>query len=339
MVDTPVHIVRNDEDAWKLLSAALKGEVQISGPESVKFVGWPHLNVHVKERESAISPSMMEAFVDLQKALYRSQALVKYDTADMRLLTDEDKASVEMEVRVSEGSANYDVDLQALAMKMLEEAATKMEPVHFLILILGAGLLFAGTVVFNNWIQTKAETRQREVSSEDIKAALEALKHNSEQDTVRTRLLTEALQQQPKLVVIRNEADNARTSLLRGITDEGEVTVQGTVLDGEVASELLRRERNPSKKVAVEGVFNILRVDTTSADGFRVQLRHVDTGEVITAGVQDVFLSEEQRRVIQEAEWEKAPVRAKIDAFRVGGNYSRAVIKSAEKVKKVAPSE
>ena len=82
----------------------------------------------------------------------------------------------------------------------------------------------------------------------------------------------------------------------------------------------------------IEGEFVIERVDTTVPDGFRVRLKSVDGEMTLSAGVQDALISQEQREVIQSAEWGKVPLRVKLDAKERRGLIIEATIREVEAI-------
>jgi hypothetical protein len=98
-----------------------------------------------------------------------------------------------------------------------------------------------------------------------------------------------------------------------------------------VANELMTNARRTGEDVAITGTFDIQRVDTTPpAGGFLVRLQRHGDGLVVTAGVQDALLSEDHRTTIRDAEWAKIPIVCTIQARRIGGNITKAVIMNVE---------
>ena len=65
-------IVTSEDQALVLLETALKGTSASDLPTLVNFQGWPTLNVHLPHTpvDGSISPTMMEAFIELQTSLY-----------------------------------------------------------------------------------------------------------------------------------------------------------------------------------------------------------------------------------------------------------------------------
>lgn len=120
------------------------------------------------------------------------------------------------------------------------------------------------------------------------------------------------MQAVPVLQEVREEADEAKTELLKAIADEGGGSINGMRVDAEVANDLTRTTRKRAEEENVRGVFRVARVDTTTPDGFRVTLKDVRSGEEVTASLMDALISDQHRERIRAAEWNKQPVTVEL---------------------------
>src|SRR5947209_5146809 len=84
-----VFTIRGEEDAFELLDRALSGAIEGDGPALLDFSGWPVIDVKLPKTpiNSSISPTMMEAFVELQTTIYRAHSLLATDSGDLRGLS------------------------------------------------------------------------------------------------------------------------------------------------------------------------------------------------------------------------------------------------------------
>jgi hypothetical protein len=105
--------IASEEDAFSLLERLLHGEISEDEPKAIVFRNWPKIDVYLPRTplKSSISPTMMEAFIETQTALYRAYMLLTADTADLRGLSGLEKEKLEFRVLVNGGSSEYLAEL------------------------------------------------------------------------------------------------------------------------------------------------------------------------------------------------------------------------------------
>jgi hypothetical protein len=113
MADDIVLTIESEDDAWENLEQALRLDVPRGVPVRVIWGGWPHMEIKLPETpgQAVISPSMMEAFIELQTTIYRAHSLLSGGAGDLRTLTKFDKEIFEFHVSVEPGSSEYKIDL------------------------------------------------------------------------------------------------------------------------------------------------------------------------------------------------------------------------------------
>jgi hypothetical protein len=323
--------VESEEDAWTLLERALTEAVPPDLIPIINFEGWPKLTVDLPRTpiDGSISPSMMEAFIELQRTIYRTHTFLTADTGDLRTLSRAEKEDLEFRVKVENGSSHYDVDLQAILEKLTTEALGKMDSTHIVITALGLALIYASVQVLKHWIDAKAEQRKQELSDEERKQWLEHHQITIAHDTKRFELLLDAMKRQPLLSEVEASADAARQQMLKAISDERGGSISGVDIDADFANEIVSQRRQQGEDIRLSGVYRVSKVDTTSPEGFRVTLSDIKTGQDVTAAMLDVLLSEEQRKVIQDAEWHKRPVFVEMKARKLRNRVVDAVVLNA----------
>lgn len=316
-------VIRDEDEAWLRLQEILAGKRTVTA-QDLELSDWPNLTISVKQGQAIITPRIMRSFIGLQDAVYRSQALVKYDSHDLRKLTEDEKDSTEFQVHVKAGSSVYDVNFQKILTELGNSAIDKMEPVHIVVIVLSAGLLWAGTSAWKMFLQHRLEMRKVEVGSEEKKQTLEHMKFTSAHETERQKILVSALRKSPKLQDIKDYADEAKLEMLNGVANTPIAEIAGIKVPGEIADELSKNARENSTTRTVTAVYKVLRVDTTSPDGFRVRLEDVRTGEEVTAHLIDAMLSEKERADIQHAEWSKTKIKCTLRQTVRGGRVAEA---------------
>jgi hypothetical protein len=324
--------VRSEEDAFALLERALTDAIPEDWPGLIDFAGWPVIDVRLPHTpiSGSISPTMMEAFIDLQTAIYRAHSLLTSGSPDLRGLSKAEKDRLEFRVKVEEGSSGYVAQLAKTMESIGGEVVNRMTSPDLLIAVLGVALLVAGTVAWKAWLSQRTELRKAELEKDEKRAWLDTQKEQLAHDTERYRLLVSAINKQPMLADVEAAVESARDQLIRAVGDERGGTVQGVVLAPDFVSEIASRKRQYGTPTTFSGAYRVSRVDTTAPDGFRVTLTDVESGEEISASLQDVLMSEEYRRAISEAEWSKVPLRVTIQARRLRNKVVDAVVISAE---------
>ena len=325
--------IDSEDKAWEILRKALDGELDLTDEATVlDFDDWLNVHIYLPKTpvQGSISPTMMEAFLELQRAINRTYKLVTSDTSDLRYLTSEEKEKLEFRVRVEKGSSEYFANLSGILEKIGIEAVSKMDPVTLTITILGVALIVGGTVGFRSWLHHKTIQRKNELDNVERKAELEVQGKALEQNLELARILTRAIAVQPLLQDVDTLVEPARDAMVKSVGEEGGGTINETAVDSALASEISTRKRHQSEETRLRGNFRIVRVDTTSSDGFRVTLVGSDSEQEITASLQDALASEAHRQAIQKAEWTKKPVYVELVARLLRGRVIDAIVIHAE---------
>lgn len=327
-------VVTSEAEAAMLLEKALSGEVQDDTPALVSFKGWPILEIKLPGTpiSGSISPTMMEAFIELQTSLYRANSLISYDIWDLRGLTRTEKDRLEFRVKVTEGSSNYSVALAKPIEVIGTNIISKMTPADVLISVLATALMVAGTIALRSWLSYRIDIRKAEASKEETKLFLDAQKQIMDHDEKMAEILKHAMDKQPVLQDVETAIEPAKQQMLRALNDENGGTIQGIAVSRALASELIMQKRQQAEVVRFSGLYKVTRVDTSLVDGFRVTLTDVDTGAEVSAALQDAVSSETHRERIRDAEWSKQPVRVDLKARQLRGRYVDAVVQGVVSV-------
>ncbi len=324
--------IETEEEAWTTLKGLMDGSIVVDDGNKIEFGDWVKATVYIpgKRYDSALSAYMMQGWVDTQRAIYRSYALVEHGEADARRLTEAEREKLELVVKVQSGSSDQEAALMDIIKEVLTGAVDKMDAKTIAIVTIALALIWAGQSVWRSWIENRKEERLAETSSKSMLKALETIQVAVAGDTEKTKLLEKVMKKEPILSELKEEADDARMDLIKH-TAHVDAEVNGISLPTAAADSLTKSSRVASEEERRDGVYKILKVDTTVPDGFKVYLEAVDDGETFQANVQEVMSSLNDRKIIQEAEWSKAPVRLQINAKIRRGEVIEAVILRADK--------
>ena len=273
---------------------------------------------------------MMEAFLELQKAIYRAYNLVSSDTHDLRFLSSSERERLEFRVEVNKGSSDYQADFSAILEKLGLEAIGKMDSQSLVTVVLGTALIIGSVVAFRSWIQARAETRERELESDERKEAMSIARAAIAGNTENTKILAAAIARQPILADIDAVVEPAREKLVQAVGREGGGDLYGVPVSAPLAAELSAQKRQQSQEVLIKGKFRVVRVDTTSPDGFRVTLAGEAVTHEVTATLTEYLISTDHREAIRRAEWGKKPVYVEMKARKLRERIVEAEVLMAD---------
>lgn len=325
-------VITNESDAYDLLNKINEG-LKLDHT-NIRFEGWPKLKIHLvgSKYDQTITPTMMRGFLELQHAIYRSYTLSTYNSPNTRLLKKEEKDSLEIQVRVSDGSSNYEIDLQEIFIKFIETTGGKMDSLHIVTTVISIAVLFFGTSAVKSYLENRKDIREKELKSEEQRAQIEALKFVSEQETERTKIMSRIIERMPQIRNIENSAHDIQTTIIRSFSSAEAAEFQDVSISPEAANILTANARRRSQDIRLDGQFKILRVDSTDLTEFKVRIKNVISGDVLDATVQDSSLDQRNKPILQEAEWSRTPVELKINAKLLQGEIRNAIIIGVERV-------
>lgn len=322
-MSAPTFQIGSEDDAWYFLQAALEDRIP---PElgEINFVGWPtfHLKLRGEGFQSALTPRIMDAFIQLQRDIYRTYAQIYLGKATAAALTNEEKAALDFFVQIGPGST----DVKAIFEKAIDKLATgmvgKMEAKHWTIVLVSVAVMWGSVSCLNAYLQDQKDQRQ-----------IQAQQFAQELDYKRNALLVQAMDLRPELRETREDMREFYNSVLKVSTRADSVEMGGHTISKGLAKELVRTPRERSQEVQLNGVCRILKVDSSKPQGFFVEIR-LEDGRTCTAELQDGFIAQRERNlaIIRDAEWQKRPIYLTINGHELRGDVTKAVIIDAKEV-------
>jgi len=318
--------ISSESQAFEVIESYLSG---LELPEGVSFEGWPSLKFRLtgEKFHGSLTPTVMKGFVDMQAQINKAFAKLKYGIPDPRKLSDEDKESIEIQVNVEEGSSLVEVNMDGFLGQVIQSVVHKVTPQDLVFISVSVALIWGGTTIMKTFLNNRKDIRKDEVKGESERAHLDAMKFMSEQETKRAELLTRAISQNEQLKSMDKYSHNAKADLLKSLSAADTTEFSDVVLDRDDLKELTTNARRRFRDIRIDGVYKIEKVDSTNPDSFRVQIREVKTEKRISCVVQDVFLeASENKKCLQQAEWNRSSVHLTINAKELDGEISSAVI-------------
>ena len=329
------HVINDLDDAVALLKQALDDKLD-------------HYDLHIADLEKfsmhltgdkfhqTITPSLMKGFIDLQNAIYRSYAQIKYNEPSILKLSKQEKDELELEVKVIDGSSGFEVNVQELFEKLITLLAGKMTSKHIFILVLSTILLYGGYESYTYYLENQKEIRMAEIALEkDIGAKQERLATvallSDRSDTDTQKVLARAAEFSPQVKNIKEEANNASHSLIKSAQaaesidfDNGKIK-----LSGEAAKELSKTSPTKWENVRIDGIYHIINVDSSHSAKRKIRIRNINTQDEILAILENDTLDQRYLDIIQDAEWGYNPVQLKVRAKELNGRFKEAEITEA----------
>jgi hypothetical protein len=294
----------------------------------LKFEHWPRIQIKLEGKgyQSSITSPVASAIVDLQSALNRSYALLVHGQNSANRLTDEERNSIQFKAQVKKGSTDILVDLAPYLQKVITHIGDRMTPEGLVVTVLGLAGIAASTVAYKSFLKSRTEDKQIEADSEKQIAL-------STQETARLQIFADALKEKRELLVIRENFDDARTSILKSTSDADSLTVNDVQVDRETARLAVVNARSPMVDVQLNGTYFVTETNLRKPDEIRLGLRRAQDGKEFTASFKDHSLDLEQIKLLQAAEWERKEVYLSINATERKGEITKAnVISVSESV-------
>lgn len=300
--------------AWAVLQNALSGDFD-EKHLILSFTEWVSINIKLEGEgySSNITPRVMAGFIELQKSINRATARIIYNEDNTHRLTDDERRSVELVVKVSQGSSKFDIDLSKILGQLIDKVGAKMSGRELVVVIMTIALLYGGNTAWKSYLDSMAEESKTQIP---VKL--------SELENKRLVTLKEILAERPALKETKEDIIDANHRILKGATEATTVQVQGHSISGNQAHELVKTKRERSKDVHLDANFRVLAVDTTHSDIVKVRLR--SSGEEFSAQFKDDSLNTQQIQILKDRLISRELVRIKINASMLREKYVSAEI-------------
>lgn len=312
--------ISSEEEAWELLRKLVNSEVSFAQMPRLALGDWARVRVHIpaSKYDSAITPYMMQGWIELQRSIYRTSSLLQGGVGSGRDLSDDEKNRLELVVSVKSGSSDQGVELTDLLSPLVSGMVDKMSPDQILIIMLTLIVAVASASVMRHWLSERKEIKLAEIESiktKEIisghKAALSTIAAVSEKEMHRYDLLLKACELAPVAGDIIAEIEKGREALVKSVS-KGDASVNGVKIAADAAQSITPKTRVESEEVRLDGLYKISAVDTTVVTGFRVHLFDKN-GREFFGDVAEVMTTLQDRDLIRDAEWKKIPIFLQIN--------------------------
>ena len=324
--------IKSEDDAFAVLSDLLAG-ASFAPDVQLKLTGWPVIEISLQGKgwDSTLSPKVMEALLDLQKEIYRSQAILRYNSTNTGKLTNEEKEALEIRVKVEKGSTVAKIDLSPQLLEIAQKAVEKMPPEFIAGTAIALGMLWAGTAVVKHIVTSRKEVRLQEIQAESHKLPLEHLAAMSKEETKRVEMLADVIKKQPRLEEVARHMQLAHESVIRSLGQAEAGKYNGVEISGDAARELSKNARNKSEEDDLSGLYGIVNNNTSNPMMFKVTVQNQESHEQFTATVDSkaFAVDGELKEKLKTAEWDRETIYLHIKGVRRAGKVVEAAITGA----------
>jgi hypothetical protein len=325
--DLPVIVIESEADAYAWLAKLADGEeVNARG---IEFRGWPTLNLKLKGDlfDQSLTPTVMKGLIELQQGLYKSYA----EARSKKRLTEAERDELEIRVSVKSGSSELEINFSDIATNLFHELFKVLTPTQTVITVLSIAVLYFGNSAWRHWLETRAKTREKEVSDETQRETLRTMRFTSEQETKRTEIITKLAAREPTVKVIEHIADESRNSLVKSTIRSDQTSIAGDIkIDSDKAHLVTGNPRRQGEQVRLDGYYRLVKLDWTNPLHFKVKAIRQEDHLEIDATVQDDTLTGRTKDALKAAEWSRKLIHLEVNARQFGPHeYRDAVVLSA----------
>ncbi|MDQ8974665.1 hypothetical protein [Acinetobacter johnsonii] len=326
------YTISNEDQAIDLLDSLLNEKLNLEHV-NLEFDGWPNYHLHVEgdKYHQTITPSIMNGFLELQSGIYKSYALIKYDTETTQCLTKAERQELEIEVKVEDGSSSFDINLTEIGIKLVESTAGKMSPTQAVVIILSCLVLYFGKNYLQQILTARKEAREAELdqqkNAEDRKERLETIKILTEQNQKFVDVISKANQFDPRIKKMEQHAADTNAAILKSVQDADQAEIQNAVsLPGDVAKELSITPKTRWEPLRIDDWYRVLEVDSSNAASRKIRLQRIKDNKELMSVLENDSLDQKNLQLIQQAEWKYAKIFLHIETLTLNGRYKESRI-------------
>jgi len=312
--------VDSEEQAFALIKQALDHNLNDEHYRIV-FDKWPVISITLEGKgyDSTITSDMAEGIVALQSSINRIYARLVHNSPSAKSLTLIEKDQLKFKAKVEKGSSKYEIDLTEWATKLTNSLVDKMSPEQLVTLVVTTVAVAGSYYAWKAYLRHKSEDKKVD-SDMHSRIAL------SQEETKRQQILAEAFKQHPVLPYIAQDADSARTEILKGVGDANMIKVAGIELDNTTAKSVARASRSEPVDIQLNGNYEISSVSWQPESEVRMKVVSVDDGRSFIATFNDHSINGDQIKLLQNAEWSRSKVYLSINATELRGEITTAKI-------------
>lgn len=283
--------ITNEDEAFEVITEALGNNL----PDNVQieFKGWPILHIKLKgdDFKGTMPTRIMHPILDLQKELNKVYCREKYGTDNTNRLTDEERENLELIIQVNEGSSEYFANI-CKAMTELAKA-TNMSGKDVVLLVTVLATSYTATTSWKSWL-----------THEESKHNIEQTVRLSEEETKRQALLADAINNNTKLILAAEGADNVKNEFAKRLKPRDSIEVNGEVImDGAHAKKIVKTIPVEPEDIRIDDIFVITDVSFPQELGqpYKLSVKKISDKSTLVIEASHAAITDDQIAVIKDA--------------------------------------
>lgn len=296
----------------------------------IRFGDWAKVVVIMRgpQFSGTITPTVMKAFLDLQKGINRSYSLVTY--GQVQRLSKEERDALEIKVEVGQGSSTFSINFQSVLEIAAKHMVDKMTGTQLLVGVIFLGATWATQSVLKRHLNNRKEIRLAELRSEEERARIEGMVAMKKEEKEHAKIYAELLARNTAYRAVDEEVQASTEAMVKALSSADSGSIGDVSIDQDQAATLSSNARERSDEVRLDGVYRVTTVSSKDPTEFKIEVFNTDTRENFRAVVQETSMNRSNRSVLEQAIFERKPVRLEINANNRRGQIVDAVVMRAE---------
>lgn len=290
-------------------------------PEEIQFGGelqWVHIRVDGERYHATVPGELARGLWQFQEAIYSAAAFALTGIGDIRKLTAEQRAALELVFEVKNGSTDLWAALSGFLEK-LGEGFANMDPLTKSRVIIVVALIVAAGYGFGKGVDVFGEVRKEDIKAHQV-VALE------EQQTKQMEVFAKALVENRAAQKFDEAVTEGTKAIARSAPDATQINVGRTKLDAEKIQELNKRApRVATVPDVLDLKFRIFKVDVREPGVAKYVLAGEGTGEFV-ATINEANFSQVELAKVLEAVQKREEIRLEVLIARSKGEIRSAQI-------------
>ena len=307
-------VIKSESDAFETLAKALSDKV--SDTAHIKFEGWPvfKLTIEGEDFHESIPTRVMHPIIDLQKEIYRIYCRARYNTEELRKLTDKEKEILELVVAIRPGSTKFITEIFKSLNEIIKSA--NMTGGQVVTTLVSISALLTCSWAWEDWLASKEREHGQEVSV-----------RLSQEETRRLSLMAEAMKKEPMLKSSNDSIADFRSHISRKLKPTDQIKInEKPIVDGVKASEIVQRPKEIAEEIRLDGEFIVNEIKFPEVYGgvYRLSVSRKSDNQTLKLEAAPNKLTPEQFTILKDGGFASKSIYMEINARRLRGVISAA---------------
>ena len=283
------HIFKNETDILNFFS---NPNLNLKTLEEDSYIveQWPDFIVKDPNHDMVLEYSFIQSLTALQEEIYHSYALLKYKNPTKKL-TDTEKQSLHIQVRVKAGCTEFIVNGAEIAKELIQN----MTGTQVMICVLTFIMCYFGSSSYSHYLKNKKNLQENNNEADKYQATITALSKTNE-------LTAE----------ICKRSVEAKKDIIKPLAVNKQVQIGNTSFSQEELDDILKKSRSSFEQTRLDDFYTIEKVEQLEDNGFKCTLRNSNYS--FNAVLPNSLFNDEKLPIIQNSLFQRKPIFCVINA-------------------------